>query len=75
MELVQFNEVTKKYNNQTIIDKLSFTLKSGENCALLGPSGCGKTTILNLTAGITNKTQGIFTATLMILVTYFKNQG
>jgi ABC-type nitrate/sulfonate/bicarbonate transport system ATPase subunit len=56
--LVQFNEVTKKYNNKTVIDKFSYTLNNGEVIALLGPSGCGKTTILNLTAGLTYRTTG-----------------
>lgn len=56
--LVQFNEVSKKYNDQTVIDQFSYRLKTGEVIALLGPSGCGKTTILNLTAGLTNHSAG-----------------
>jgi len=57
--LVEFNEVTKKYKDQIVVEKFSYSLKRGEVIALLGPSGCGKTTILNLTAGLTNRSTGL----------------
>lgn len=56
--LVQFNNVTKEFNNQKIIDKFTYSLNKGEVIVLLGPSGCGKTTLLNLTAGLINRTSG-----------------
>lgn len=33
------------------LDRINFTLKPGQLCALLGPSGSGKTTLLKLIAG------------------------
>ncbi|MBP2241510.1 ABC-type nitrate/sulfonate/bicarbonate transport system ATPase subunit [Cytobacillus eiseniae] len=56
--LIEFNNVTKKYKNTTVLDKVSFQLRKQEVVALLGPSGCGKTTILNIAAGLTELTTG-----------------
>ena len=40
------------------VDDVSFQVKQGEFVALLGPSGCGKSTILNMVAGLLEKTSG-----------------
>jgi len=40
-----------KYGDTTVLDGLSWTMKSGENWVILGPNGCGKTTLLNLVSG------------------------
>lgn len=56
--LIEFQNVTKKFNNMTVLDEVSFQLKKQEVVALLGPSGCGKTTILNIAAGLTESTTG-----------------
>lgn len=40
------------------VDDVSFEVKQGEFVALLGPSGCGKSTILNMVAGLLDRTAG-----------------
>jgi NitT/TauT family transport system ATP-binding protein len=40
------------------VDKVSFDIAQGEFVALLGPSGCGKSTILNIVAGLLDRTGG-----------------
>lgn len=44
--MIEFRNVTKRYGAVTILDDLSFTIKSGEFVVVIGPSGCGKTTTL-----------------------------
>ena len=56
--IIVFDQVSKKYEEENILNELSFEIKRGKFCTLLGPSGCGKTTILNLIAGFTEVTDG-----------------
>ncbi len=49
---VKLKNLTKKFGNDTAVDKMNLDIKDGEFVAFLGPSGCGKTTTLLMTAGI-----------------------
>jgi molybdate transport system ATP-binding protein len=46
--LICMQHVTVQYGDTTALDDVSWTMKHGENWAILGPNGCGKTTLLNL---------------------------
>ncbi len=46
--LVCMQHVTVQYGATTALDDVSWTMKHGENWAILGPNGSGKTTLLNL---------------------------
>jgi NitT/TauT family transport system ATP-binding protein len=54
--VVQFDKVTKKFGDVTVIRDVNFTVEDrpdkGEFIAILGPSGCGKSTVLRLIAGL-----------------------
>lgn len=56
--IVTFENVSKKYDETTVLKEVSFQLEKGKFYTLLGPSGCGKTTILNIIAGFTDATTG-----------------
>lgn len=47
---IRFDEVTFGYNDQTVLEKISFTAQPRSVTALVGPSGGGKTTVANLLA-------------------------
>ena len=49
--LVSMKNVTIKYGDTTVLDNVSWTMRTGENWVILGPNGCGKTTLLNLITG------------------------
>ena len=47
-EIVNFKNVTIRYEGRTIIDKLSWSVRQGERWALTGANGSGKSTLLSL---------------------------
>ncbi|MET7620423.1 ectoine/hydroxyectoine ABC transporter ATP-binding protein EhuA [Streptomyces sp. NPDC005408] len=46
--LIRFENVTKRFGDNTVLDDLCFSVKPGKHVTLIGPSGSGKTTILRL---------------------------
>jgi len=50
--LLEINNINCRYDDQVIIDDLSFSVAERQIVSLLGPSGCGKTTALRAIAGL-----------------------
>ena len=55
--IISFDQVVKRYDDETVLKKVSFEIEQGKFYTLLGPSGCGKTTILRIIAGFTEATE------------------
>jgi iron(III) transport system ATP-binding protein len=55
---VVFQGVSKRYGEVAAVDRVSFSVASGELATLLGPSGCGKTTTLRMVAGLEPASEG-----------------
>ena len=55
---IVFKNVSKSFSGKSVLNKLSFTIKSEECFTILGPSGCGKTVILRLIAGFEAPDEG-----------------
>ncbi len=56
--IIKIENVTKVFDDVTVIDNLSLTIKRGDFVTLLGSSGCGKTTLLRMIAGFETPTSG-----------------
>ena len=48
----------KNFDNEIVLNKISFEVKKGEFLAVLGPSGCGKTTLLRILIGLDKQDSG-----------------
>ncbi|MEF8801260.1 MAG: ABC transporter ATP-binding protein [Halolamina sp.] len=55
---VELDHVTKRFDDVTAVDDVSFDIEEGKFLTLLGPSGCGKTTTLRCIAGFETPTEG-----------------
>ena len=50
--MLQITNLTRQFNNRTVLRDVSLTLQPGEYVAIVGESGVGKSTLLNLIAGL-----------------------
>lgn len=49
--LVELRDVTVRYGDIVILDRINWVVREGESWVLLGPNGSGKTTLLSLIQG------------------------
>lgn len=57
-KIIDLRDVTVKYGENVILDKLNLSINKKEFITLLGPSGCGKTTTLRCIAGFVEPNEG-----------------
>ncbi|WP_036256370.1 ATP-binding cassette domain-containing protein [Mesoplasma syrphidae] len=56
--MIEIKNLTKKYNENIILDNLSLIIKDGEAVGVLGANGAGKTTLVEIISGVTEPTEG-----------------
>ena len=54
-------DVSHRYGNLQVLDRLCFSIGQNEFICVCGPSGCGKTTLSDILAGLKKPTQGSVT--------------
>lgn len=55
---IRIENLTKRYNAETVLDGVSFDVPKGETLVLFGPSGAGKTVLLRCIAGAVQPDEG-----------------
>jgi ABC-2 type transport system ATP-binding protein len=58
MEAIQVEGLTKRFDDFTAVDDVSFVVRTGELFGLLGPNGAGKTTTINMLSTLLEPTSG-----------------
>jgi len=56
--IIQADNLTKKYEDKTVVDHVSFEVEEGELFGFLGPNGAGKTTTIRMLTTITSVSEG-----------------
>ena len=57
-QAISIDHLTKKYNEKTAVDNVSFSIQKGELFGLLGVNGAGKTTLIKMLCCLTAPTNG-----------------
>ncbi len=57
--IIEFIDLTKKYDQLTAVDHLNLSVNKGEIFGLLGPNGAGKSTTILMMLGLTEPTSGM----------------
>jgi len=55
---IEVREITRRFNDFTAVDRISFTVASGEIFGLLGPNGAGKSTLIRMLTTLLAPTNG-----------------
>lgn len=56
--MIKIKNLSKQFQNETVIDYKDIIFEEGKSYMLLGASGCGKSTLLNIIAGILSPSTG-----------------
>ncbi len=55
---IEFDHITKMYGAQKALNRVNFSIYSGEIIGLLGPNGAGKSTLIKLLVGLSQPEEG-----------------
>ena len=64
---IQVDGLTKRYGSQTVVDDVSFSVRTGAVTGFLGPNGAGKTTTLRCLLGLARANAGSATDPGLVL--------
>ncbi|MDF2614026.1 MAG: ABC-type multidrug transport system, ATPase component [Clostridia bacterium] len=56
--ILKLDGITKKYDQNTVVDHISLEIKQGEIFGLLGPNGAGKSTTINMICSMIKQSAG-----------------
>ncbi|KWX77282.1 ABC transporter ATP-binding protein [Paenibacillus jilunlii] len=59
--MLELTNLTKKYNDTTVVNNISLNVKRGEIFGLLGPNGAGKSTTVSMISTVLTPTSGSIT--------------
>src|SRR5260221_8413555 len=55
---IVLDQLTKRYEGHSVVNRLSLEIANGEFFVLIGPSGSGKSTVLRMIAGLNTVDEG-----------------
>ena len=58
--IVSFENVTKRYGDLTVLDKLNLDIYKNEMVSIIGPSGSGKSTMMNMIGCLDTPSSGSY---------------
>jgi ABC-2 type transport system ATP-binding protein len=56
--MIELTNVTKRYNDTTVVKSLNLKIEAGEIVGIIGHNGAGKSTTMKMIAGLVEPTSG-----------------
>lgn len=70
-DVLDVKSISKRFDNKSVINNLSFDVVKGEKIFILGPNGCGKTTLLKMIIGELTQDEGVIKLGTDIHIGYY----
>ncbi len=74
-KILKMEKVSKRFEEQVMLDEFSYTFNRGEKLGIIGPNGTGKTTFLNILTGQLHPDQGVLDYGETVVFGYYKQAG
>ena len=75
MSFIQTDSVSIAFGERTVLDKINFTIGTGDHLALAGGNGCGKSTLLKIMAGLLKADTGKISIQKNTRISYLPQSG
>ncbi len=72
--MIDFQNVSKQFGAQTVLDRASFRINAGEHAGVVGPNGSGKSTVAAMMAGQMTPDSGAVVVPNHVSVGYLQQQ-
>ena len=74
-KLIELRDVSKSFDEHTVIRHFSYTLKRTDRIGIVGHNGAGKSTLLNMIAGVLQPDSGVVDVGSTMKIGYFSQEG
>ena len=74
-KILELDGISKSYDDKTLIEGFSYTLKRNDRIGFIGPSGSGKTTLLDIVAGRIQPDAGRVERGQTIVIGYYDQEN
>ena len=74
-KILELHEITKAFDDRTLIDGFSYILKRGDRIGIIGPNGAGKTTLLEIISGRLKPDRGSVDVGLTVKLGYYDQEN
>ena len=65
--VIRTHDLTKRFDDDTVVDRVTMSIPRGSIFGFIGPSGCGKTTTMRLLLGIYEASGGVVEVLLSLI--------
>lgn len=74
-KVFEIENITKQYEDKTVIKNFSYIVKPFERIGIVGPNGSGKTSLLNLLTGMASPDKGTIDVGQTVKIAYYTQEN